>query len=86
MRGSPRARKSLRNWPRKGLLRHQNAGTDVDGPMGTAQGRHVGSRPVRGTPDATALEIGRFAALIAAHFKHRRERVPNRGTSSRLPK
>jgi pimeloyl-ACP methyl ester carboxylesterase len=32
--------------------------------------------PMRGKPDATALEIGRFAALIGAHFKHRRERVP----------
>ena len=32
--------------------------------------------PLRGNPDATALEIGRFAALIGAHFKHRRERVP----------
>jgi pimeloyl-ACP methyl ester carboxylesterase len=32
--------------------------------------------PMRGNPDATALEIGRFAALIGAHFKHRRERVP----------
>jgi pimeloyl-ACP methyl ester carboxylesterase len=32
--------------------------------------------PMRGKPDAMALEIGRFAALIGAHFKHRRERVP----------
>jgi len=32
--------------------------------------------PMRGKPDATALEIGRFAALIGAHFKHRRERIP----------
>jgi pimeloyl-ACP methyl ester carboxylesterase len=32
--------------------------------------------PMRGKPDATALEIGRFAALIGAHFKHRRERAP----------
>jgi pimeloyl-ACP methyl ester carboxylesterase len=32
--------------------------------------------PMRGKPDATTLEIGRFAALIAAHFKYRRERVP----------
>jgi pimeloyl-ACP methyl ester carboxylesterase len=32
--------------------------------------------PMQGKPDTTALEIGRFAALIGAHFKHRRERVP----------
>jgi pimeloyl-ACP methyl ester carboxylesterase len=32
--------------------------------------------PMRGKPDATALEMGRFAALISTHFKHRRERVP----------
>jgi pimeloyl-ACP methyl ester carboxylesterase len=32
--------------------------------------------PMHSKPDATALEIGRFAALIGAHFKHRRERVP----------
>ena len=32
--------------------------------------------PMRGKPNATALEIGRFAALIGAHFKYRRERVP----------
>ena len=32
--------------------------------------------PMRGKPDATTLEIGRFAASIGAHFKHRRERVP----------
>jgi pimeloyl-ACP methyl ester carboxylesterase len=32
--------------------------------------------PIRSKPDATALEIGRLAALIGAHFKHRRERVP----------
>jgi len=32
--------------------------------------------PMRGKPDATALEIGRFAALISVHSKHRRERVP----------
>lgn len=32
--------------------------------------------PMRGKPDATALEIGRFATLIGAHFKHRREHVP----------
>jgi len=32
--------------------------------------------PMRGKPDATAIEIGRFAGLIGAHFKHRRERVP----------
>jgi pimeloyl-ACP methyl ester carboxylesterase len=32
--------------------------------------------PMRGKPDAMALEIGRFAAMIGAHFKHRRQRVP----------
>ena len=32
--------------------------------------------PMRVKPDASAIEIGRFAALIGAHFKHRRERVP----------
>jgi pimeloyl-ACP methyl ester carboxylesterase len=32
--------------------------------------------PMRGKPDTMALEIGGFAALIAAHFKYRRERVP----------
>ena len=44
-RGSPRTRESFRNWPSKGQLRYQSAGTDGAGPMGSAQGRHAGSRP-----------------------------------------
>jgi pimeloyl-ACP methyl ester carboxylesterase len=32
--------------------------------------------PTRVKPDATALEIGRLAALIGAHFHYRRERLP----------
>jgi len=32
--------------------------------------------PMRGKQDTTGSDIGRLAALIGAHFKHRRERVP----------
>ena len=32
--------------------------------------------PMRTKPDALSIDIGRFAALISAHFKPRRERVP----------
>ena len=32
--------------------------------------------PIRERPDAAALEIARFAGLIFAHFRPRRERIP----------
>jgi pimeloyl-ACP methyl ester carboxylesterase len=44
--------------------------------MGRRKAVMLAVGPMGGKPDATALEIGRFAALIGAHFKHRRERVP----------
>jgi hypothetical protein len=44
-RGSPRARKHGRSRPGEGQLCHQDAGTDADGQLGTAQSPHAGCRP-----------------------------------------